>query len=376
MSKSPTPYQHFVKRFFLVFVVCYMGIVAMNYWIDPAYIFVNKPRFYSRLATIAQSGKNIAHLRNCDDRLFQKYYIATLENPKDVIVLGSSRMMTFDSSLFPGYSFYNNSVTAASIEDHIAIYAMYRDKGFVPKIVVLGLDPWLLNKHSGTNGFVSLFPEYQNGLRRMGITDDAKPTQISKAWYVQLFSPSYFKGSIQCLAANVVHRKHFKYYETSNRQENEMVELFDGSVSYDLRERNRSVEEVRSRALSNASNPIGLSNFTQLDSGAKQKFEAFMETLLADGVDIVLVLPPYHPATYPLLASSEKFRLIASAEDYYVEFANDRKIKIVGSFDPRRCQASETDFYDGEHAKLSLGSSILSFDAKRHRYAAAKNKPT
>ena len=86
-------------------------------------------------------------------------YIELLQKPKDVIVLGSSRSMQIGKQLFDGFDFFNNAVSGGSLEDHLAIYAMYRQHDLLPGTVILGLDPWIFNANNGQTRWHSIAPE-------------------------------------------------------------------------------------------------------------------------------------------------------------------------------------------------------------------------
>jgi len=149
----------FIKKLiFLLPILCV--IIGFNYFIDPANIFRSE-KYYKEVVGVLLKGKNVANIMNYDERLLQKEYINGISKRKEIFVLGSSRVMQISSSVFPGHSFLNNGVSGASIEDDMAIYWMYRKKGFIPSIVVLGLDPWLLNKNNGQGRYESIIREYQ-----------------------------------------------------------------------------------------------------------------------------------------------------------------------------------------------------------------------
>ena len=114
-------------------------ISIINYTVDPANIF--KP-VEENLAEILTQGKNIANFPNCDERLLQKFYIEKLKKPKEIIVVGSSRSMQIGKDIFQGHTFFNNSTSAAAIEDYISIYGIYKQKNLKPNVIIMGIDPF------------------------------------------------------------------------------------------------------------------------------------------------------------------------------------------------------------------------------------------
>src|SRR3989338_6442097 len=148
-----------IKKVLLLLPIL-LVMTGFNYFMDPAGLFRGND-YYEGLAGILLKGNNISNLVNYDDRLLQKYLIEGLPEKKGIVLLGSSRVMQISSDFFPGHTFMNHGVAGASLEDDMAIYWLYRKQGLLPSTVIIGLDPWLLNKNSGQLRFESILREYQ-----------------------------------------------------------------------------------------------------------------------------------------------------------------------------------------------------------------------
>jgi len=102
----------FVKKLmFLLPIVCL--IIGFNYFVDPANIFRSE-KYCQAVVSLLLKGKNVANITNYDERLLQKEYINSLTQRRDIVVLGSSRVMQISASLFPRHSFLNNGVSGRS----------------------------------------------------------------------------------------------------------------------------------------------------------------------------------------------------------------------------------------------------------------------
>ena len=103
--------------YLLPILVC---IVIFNFMVDPARLF--KAQDYERkMADAMISGSAVTNLENTNfnDRAMAKFMIQSLKSKKDIGVLGSSRVMTISSELFPGKTLLNNGLSSATLEDYI-----------------------------------------------------------------------------------------------------------------------------------------------------------------------------------------------------------------------------------------------------------------
>ena len=89
----------------------------------------------------------------------------------------------------------------------------------------------------------------------------------------------------------------------------------------------------------------------QYDDKAIEKMKKFVLFLKDKGVNVTLVLPPYHPQLYEMMESQKPIFL--EIEDWYREFAKNTGVRILGSYDGDIVGCSENEFYDGMHPKFS-----------------------
>jgi len=99
---------------------------------------------------------------NMDERKFSLYRIEYLNTKRDILVLGSSRIMQVKSSPILG-NLLNLAVSGASIEDQITLGIKALTK-FTPKVVYLSADPWLFNENSGQTRYKSINENYNEAL--------------------------------------------------------------------------------------------------------------------------------------------------------------------------------------------------------------------
>lgn len=354
-------------------------LIGVNYFVDPANLYKHIEK---GIADILLSGKNAANVGDRDERLVVKYYAQQVKDAPDVLVLGSSRTLEIDSKMLAGSRIYNASVSGATVRDDMAIYGMFRSRGLLPDEIILGLDPWLLNARNGQPRWTSVreYYEYtstlseqavkakQDGVSRTGpgweeqprltVRADPRKAELTREKYLNLLSPTYFQAGI---------KKLWKNYSSPGRDESAPVEATksmiadqailrsDGSLSYPraYRERDEATVSREARSYANAEPIYSLGAFKELDPQAISDLEGFLDLLEMDGVNVRLVLIPYHPVVYKKLGNkySSKYRLVPETEKYFRSLAVERGLPIIGSFNPAVGGYTSSDFYDGMHLK-------------------------
>lgn len=352
-------------------------VVFTNYVIDPAHL-MGGGSYERGIASIMIAGENVANITNYDERLLQKYYIADLSSKKDTVVLGSSRAMQICSDSFPSGTFFNNSVSSATVEDYVAIYGMYRQRNLIPSTVFLGLDPWLLNKNNGLSGWKSVQADYELTEGLLG-SSYSPPNSFMFAnleldKILALASPAYFQQSVSIEMSNLRSGRPVPidsgtalasgktpYYPTKNLEEDTAIKHWDGCLSYDRAFRSRSIAEVRAAAIAYASQPqiVAMGSFFELDRNAGRELDDLITLMTKDGVHVVLLMFPYHPITYELLTNSPDYAIIVQVQKYFENLGRAHGLEIIGSYDPSDCALDESDFYDGLHPNILATKKLL-----------------
>jgi len=376
---APHPVWRFAFRVAL-FVPLMLLMAAVSWHYDPGYLFRRageKP--LRRVAQLLLSGHAVTLSDwNIDERLVMRYYVEQMWpwQAPDVLVIGSSRAMRISSSGFRGHTFFNAGVSGASLEDDIAITQLFVERGFVPHTVILGLDPWLVNRNNLQPRWVTLSEEYNRGVRRI-----TKHSRV-QAWeaplatmkQLELVSPAYFQASLMLatrLAPESGATKNASVtVAIADENSTETIRYSDGSVRDAARRLSKSVAAVRAEAVGYAAEQpaYSLGSFTAIDPALSSLFEQYVDDLLARGVTPVFFLPPYHPATYELLVANPKYRILTEVENYFRHVAASRGIAVYCSYDPARCQLVEGDFFDGMHTRRETAETI--FFALRERLKA------
>lgn len=325
----------------------FLFIAIINYKIDP-YNFFKK----TDLKLVAKSiidGNNITNVNEIDERSLQLFIIQNLKIKYDYIALGSSRIMQLRQDFFMPSTFFNNGVSAATLEDFLFIYGFYKERDLLPKNIILSIDPWLFNKNHNFKRWYPIAGKLKKIEKKYYRLNAIKwhknhPIWFNLVYYFQLFDPSVFKESIR-------HNNHSSIKITKQTRTKFRTKLSDGSRSYEYLRHNRTEAQVDSIIKEEIKRDysFGLENF-ELDEKLYQVFEIFLKTLINDSVKINIVLVPYHPDFYHFMLNSDNYKNIVFVEDYIKNIAAKNNIAIYGSYDMSNLyNLNKKDFYDPYH---------------------------
>lgn len=339
-------------------------IIGLNYVEDPANLFRKGP-YEQGIVKYLNEGKNVTNVTNYDERLLQRYFIKDYKNCPELIVLGSSRVMQLGKSFFPNENLMNNGVSGASIEDLLAIYDLYENKGCGIKKVRIGLDPYFLNDNNDQSRWKVLTNEYNEMLSKIGLSKYAEKPLLDQSLYAkynQLWSISYFKSSWSYFIRGVdVH-----YRPTSSTTNKDFTKLVDGSIMYGESSRNSTLETVNGYATQSITETpmYSMREFKQLSPKYQSIFSNFIDYLQKRNVEVEFFISPYHPIVYDFIKKSKNYQIVFDVEQYFHEFANNRRIKLIGTYSPYVYQFKDSAFYDGFHCKEEALLKVLNFQAK------------
>lgn len=353
-----------------------VAIVIFNLWVDPASLFHQAGK--QQIAAYMLEGLNVTNIYHHDKRQSLRYYAAGLDEPRGTLVFGSSRPMLIDSSFFPDKTFFNAGVPGATLNDLLACYQVFYEKGLIPERVVIGLEPYMLNGRYRCDLYLK--PEYRRALHRLALADldtAAFLTRFIHRRYRELISPDYFQKSISTLPRLLNKGRPVPSPTTEPEAERRMLRA-DGGLVYAREVRERSREEVAQIATKLvARRPKELTWFPKLDENRIRVFETYIKSLLAEGVEVVFMLFPYHPIPYNELTKAGQFGMVCAAQEYFETFAAQHGIAVYGSYDPAQCGCDATDFYDGLHPKEGAMMRILEAGPKppAHAWRETRTQP-
>jgi len=326
-----------------------LSVASVNYMVDPALVL--RDGEYERvLAGGILAGSNAVLSENMNERSFQRYLINGLETTPDSVILGSSRALLIPSESFGAGFVLNNGVSGAVIEDMIGIFSLYDGRGMLPDTVFLVVDPWLFNDSHMDTRYLELLPEYNAAADKLRLRPIPATVQ-TKGWYVKLeqaVSPTYFQASVKN-----IHSRPPAPVLIDGMDDAYNMKLSDGGVVYPAAYRNRTESEVVTdvKATINGDYIYHSTNYETLSPVVLTQFMGLFNYLEDSGVNVVYILPPLHPLLYEYACESGEYGVFLEAEAFVLDFASQRGIPALGSFDPAKVGASGGDFYDAYHPK-------------------------
>lgn len=356
-------------RFVFGGVLCVLLIVAsFNYWMDPGNI-VDNAVLVETCGKWLLEGHDVAITQNYDERLLQKYLIEHDTENYGVLIFGSSRTMDIGEDLFPERAVKNYSVSGASIEDDIALYFLYERIHGKPQTVIIGADAWLLNANSGQRRWKSVAKEYAYGKGRVtkgGGIVDSKNFDFEK--YTQLLSWTYMKESIKKLESGKTSKDEPGYWLADDKAKvakNAAIICPDGTHIPSVDAQERDAEPLARKYI--AGDVYSLEKYDEVDIKLQSQIREFISYLKSQEIEIVLYLTPYHPIVYSYLLQNKKYHNIIAAELFFQALASECGIRVVASYDPKRCGLSNADFLDGMHMRKAAVERVFIAEQSDHK---------
>lgn len=346
-------YKKWIINTFIMLVLAFLSIIGFNYKVDVAGLF-SSSSYLSKAAKAIVDGHIVAGLGDeaFDDRLFQVLLIKEIKKNVDAIALGSSRTKELRQEYLNDENviFYNHSVNGASFHDYVAIVGAYKKiKGYIPKEVIIGVDPWVFNKNSGRNLWKNISQYYDYGNREMSL-ESIKTNKLKK--YLekakQLVNYDYTISNIKYFYKSFKNKDN-QFYIAKSTEVNDYLRGSDGSIYYPSGIYSPSEKNLLMQSKHYTTGGIySLENYHELSF--IKEFNTFIKYLKKSGTTVTFFLAPYNPVPYDILGENSKYR-IDEVEVYLREYAKENDIQVLGSYNPHTFNLNMMDFFDGMHVK-------------------------
>jgi len=336
-----------------------IGIPIISFLGDPAQLY-HHSYIYSVVANFVQ-GDSVLITSNYDDRLLQKEFILRSTEEKDLVILGSSRIMEVRGDWFGATGFQNHGVSGAGLEDIISIIQLYAEHKMIPNEVVIGVDPWIFNRNRHDPRCHSIYSSFLSGAELIdlqSLTWSTPPPLISKA-YQELWSPKYFQEALISFFTEggppqIAQKAHDTIADVKIRTpENVLI--------YEEGYQQSGEPLVLLRAQQFLGKPYGISDMADgINEPRWQAFTQLISYLREQGCKISLILVPYHPYVFESLQKEPTYQFVSLLEERLYKLVEPMSIRVLGSYNPQNAGLSAVDFFDGMHAKgIALKEKII-----------------
>jgi hypothetical protein len=348
---------------YIVRILAFLPLVflmpAVVYFVNPDNKFHSK-EYGAAIADKLLEHKNVTAAFNYDKRLVLTHYIGLLTRCPDAVVLGGSRTMLIDSTFFPDSSIFllNCGVNSSTLEDEMALYDLFVQRGWYPKKVVLGIDPYFFNEKNPEKWYGSVRDNYYDMCKRIGArVPKDNEFNLKYGMYKDLFNPYYFQKAL--LFWINTGNKHT--FEVTDKKYNEKVTLLhDGTITYGRDEREWTQEKTDELARNYISDVvIYFKNFTRISPATAEKYEKFLAYLKSKNVEVFVLYEPYHPICYQKYSTDPQYKTVVATEDYCRNSALQNGATFYGSLNPTALGLRNTDFFDGDHLRKESLKKVL-----------------
>lgn len=329
--------------------------MLFNYRIDSAGIF-KELTYLKNVANYLLDNKTIAGLKNYNEHKLNEFLIVNRKNKIDTIALGSSRIMLLRKThlSLEGRPFFNHGLSGAVIEDYIAILGIYKKKkGYIPKNVIISVDPWIFNVNNDNLNWKRLINYYSYLFKKIRNTEYENSTSINKK-YLQLINYEYSISNIDKIYSNKI-----DYYITDSVNIDDSLISSDGSIYYPFDVRYPNIDDIKKNAINAGTyNVYRFKYFNKMSN--KKLFKSLIYYLKENNINVTFVLFPYNPITYDLLINNPKYDIIVDVEDFLIDYAKKENIQLLGSYNPYINDFKVNDFSDGMHSLESVVKDLFS----------------
>ncbi|MEG1126784.1 MAG: hypothetical protein RSE10_08790 [Oscillospiraceae bacterium] len=340
----------------IIAIVLILPIFVAAYWfnftVDRSGYFQGD-QFVRDIAEMLLTGNDVSGYEQIDERQVSKIIVQNMKEPPETVALGSSRILQMNTQTAGSKSFFNLGMVGADYMDVFGTFYLLDKSDKLPKNVIIGFDPWLLNGAADELDIRSdkqLFAEFAT--KELGMSLEYEEKDESDKLRA-LLSLSYFQGNLEYyFRDSKLVKRPSPLTENILNQKTE-IKRSDGSVFYAEPFRNLSADARSTIAIQQACTFMRMGGYQEPDANILQIFDQFLSLADKKNVNIIFVLTPYHPTLWDnIYARSSDYPGFFKTEVAVRELAKRHNIPVYGSYNPYAIEGIvENDFYDGIHVR-------------------------
>jgi len=302
-----------------------------------------------------------------DERRFQEARLEVVPRPR-VVAFGSSRVREVSSPLVgvaPG-EFYNLGMSAATVEDYIALWSLLKRRGKVPEVAIFSIDVWIFSRTHEQVRWLALAPEVTRFLDAAGAGHGALWLPAQEAVYRWLQAREFLSYTVLQRSIRDLHR----VLAGRKRRGDDLLKALgrdlvpegevagrqgiraDGSVMRPTLARDPTVGQLREEASRYvASGAYALEGF-RWDAERATRLELLWRDMRGQGVRLLAYMPPYHPTAWALLRANRDYAAAVETSAAFLRGLAERTdARFLDLSDPVSIPCAEHEFYDAHHAR-------------------------
>jgi hypothetical protein len=299
--------KNFFKQLLLILVPTFV-ITGINYSIDYR---SDGSKFIQNFVQEINLNDSINVYSNLPERMIVKERILR-KNISSKIVLGSSRSLLMGKPI--ELEVTNLSVSGAILKDFKFIYHYLKKSQIEIDTLYIEISPWILNNNNKEKRYKEFID--------LTIKEKIKKF-TSFRYFFDNISPNKYSIS--------VNSKDYVWYK-------------DGAIKIDAQSRLFDLKKIKEYVRDEVYHLNGFNDIAKLDIS---EFNSFIDEIQNDKVKLIFVKHPYPPLINDKIIL--KYPNILKTEILIDSIALSKKINILGSFNPKKNNLENIDYYDGMH---------------------------
>ncbi len=340
-----------------LFAPIVLFMIWFNYTVDRGGMFQGDQALRS-VVEMLLSGNDIAGYDQFNERQrdLLELMVEKLDQAPNTVSIGSSRILQMNSEIsgLEDGQFLNCGLTGADFLDILGSYYLFEKNGKLPQNLIVGVDPWVFNVNAvDSRSDKTLYAQFLTNC--LGIDTPYDAPDPREKW-TALYSPSYFQENIQYLnkTGGEVKQPEIVSGEELYSQTTD-VKMHDGSILYPISMRENSQESIDSEAVkAETIGMLNLEDYEELDADRMEQFELFLSYVRSKGVNVFILLSPYHPINYEHMSvdRADHYASFLSTEPAVRRIAAKCGVPVYGSYNPFAIPGvTNEDFYDTLHCR-------------------------
>ena len=273
--------------------------------------------------------------------------IARMDHTPETVVLGASHWQEGHVDLMPGKDFYNSHVHRDYYEDMLAVTEMWVRHDRLPKEMIIAIRDNLFTPIEHRTDFLWLpgIKYYRDFAKRIGIEPHAEWETLPIDTWRQLVSLPllYSQAKRQLTASKQPHA-------TDERSFDGLDTLLPGGSILWSGEHKRLFTQKRARDEALAFAEAKRNDPPRIDPKGVAHLEALFEFLIAKGVKVTLVHPPFNPVFWNAVKDSPYMNGLNRVKALTRHWSATYGFPIIGGFSPEHVGCTAEMYIDAEHS--------------------------
>lgn len=345
LEDIPNSPQHYIAGLALLGLLMLGALAVGNRLLAP---WLHMPSYVEEIGITLHEGSNYAVFDlNVDIRGIRRAQFAAMESAPEVMLLGASHWQEAAAYLMTDHQMFNAHVHRDYYDDIVAAVGLMAKNDLWPQTVVISIRDQTFRSVPNRTDYLWLpwIPDYMEAESVLGI--EPRPMlenfQPHDSW--SLFSLPNFSSNADLWLSNV------GVPGPTNAELLPDLDILmaDGSIRWSQEHIDFFTQErARVEALEMAR--AVRDTIPEMDAHAIAAVDASLARLKAEGVEVILVHPPFNPIFYDRIADSSFEQGLTDITALTKQLADKHGFATAGSFSPYEMGCTSGMYIDAEHS--------------------------